>query len=1107
MKRQTNLHGSGSWRRMDAKDLNRVEEELLSRLVQRAANPAAPAAFVGKLFKYHDLGDTGRCDFARFKKSLEPYAGHLPDHVMQQIFSRYAGGDVSAAMPYRDFAVAFCSGKVRGSDELAQTGKIATLQGPGGPSVGEAKLDTASIPAADQLVQRMKDYIADTDPYALVRFALEFTDHDVANSRMISLQDLMVVLRRGTVARLEIDSDDTKLLFTRFRAPHHSGSFAYDLLIAELKAALSKAVWDVVREAFRRLTEMVEGEKVVPMDDIIRLYNAARHPQVAANRQEGVEQRALKDFVESLQGVLNYRRGTGSAARNVNKTVTWEEFIAYNEFIAGYYYKHGDMIELVTRVWDLDKPAIAFDSALKVDPAAGPAAGTQARQRVDLHHWHQDTMHETVEYRAPTSAIDLAETFQRIRANIASRGLLAAVEVVQAFIEADDDHDDHIDMGEFRRACVQCGLHASPSEEAALFADTSIAKHTHTVAGKPIALVPVTKLLAVLWGPIKPARRVMVECAFHALDRDEMGGRAGGQIPLSVIKHNFQAGAHPLVDQGRAEAELIAKEFETSITKFIAAVHGGDRVCGVDDADVMVTGADWIQYYSVVSALVDDQNDAYFNTMVSRCWGLVDPDLDLAEAAKEEEDDALRPPTAREPPNPPRKPEEHIYDRQLFKDDNQYYAKPHPFLYDTTPPTGKTLPKDYPQPPYHPGPQPRNIDVPPSPRSYGRFLRLPVLEGAPDARQSPTTKSFLTFAFGDVFSNNLELICRRLRGRLAQTRLLQPWKNLLAAVDKYDGFGKQVLTKSDWHRLCRVMSLGLTPVERDIIFSAFDADMDGHFHYGPFFDMLQGGMSTRRMEWTQKAWQAATGSPAPSAEGWADSNEQQGGGEGGGGGEGANVAITLEDLLGKMNFAAHPAFVLAHVPIEKVREDFKSICEHFSLNPPPPPPDLSTSRGSWTAAALQKQEPSGRRTARPKPNLDWPAFLATFAIASAVYIKSDEYRLLTYGCFDIPMTMPPYDGQIPDKDAVAVEVTAKVDQGAEEAGQQQQQQQQQQPLMADELDATQMPPAVAEEEGKVEGMGETGQMLSEALGGEGGKRARVVPPIENMPEGGGAAYN
>ena len=70
-----------------------------------------------------------------------------------------------------------------------------------------------------------------------------------------------------------------------------------------------------------------------------------------------------------------------------------------------------------------------------------------------------------VEYRDACDAVDLDAAIARVRADVAQRGLTAAVTVVQTFVEMDDDMDNMIDVGEFRRACAICNVKFLDSEE------------------------------------------------------------------------------------------------------------------------------------------------------------------------------------------------------------------------------------------------------------------------------------------------------------------------------------------------------------------------------------------------------------------------------------------------------------------------------------------------------------------------------------------------------------------------------------------------------------------------------------------------------------------
>lgn len=103
-------------------------------------------------------------------------------------------------------------------------------------------------------------------------------------------------------------------------------------------------------------------------------------------------------------------------------------------------------------------------------------------------------------------------------------------------------------------------------------------------------------------------RRSLVERAFAKLDRD-----SNGVLEVSDIVGVYNARKHPAVMEGRKTEEQVLGEFLETFEAHHNLMSGNTR-------DYRVTLEEFIEYYTNVSASIDDE--MYFSSMMNAAWNL-----------------------------------------------------------------------------------------------------------------------------------------------------------------------------------------------------------------------------------------------------------------------------------------------------------------------------------------------------------------------------------------------------------------------------------------------------------------------------------------------------
>jgi len=764
-------------------DLNQLEEIILHKVQQRTPPRMNEDTYIVKVFRFHDLSNSGFCEFDKFKKALLPFSSGVSDQDLSVIFQRYAPEGI---LNYKNFAVEFVSG-VRRVPGLA--------------------LDSAADEAwetIDDTINRIKDFLYSQGPRGIIALVCNFRDADPQNQRILAYDEFFgVMLQFFNESECPLNEDNLDMIFQNFRQSFAPNQIAYDEFFLELKEELGPERRASIRAAFRRLDQNSEG--LVDIMNMIDSFNANRHPQVSDGSREANE--VLEEFAETLKDLVLFRRGARSYPTNL---VAWEEFEDYYKFISGCYESDALFCSILQKVWDLDKvPDMAIEARASM---AAPAAGAPAKSRAGLHHWQTNTLPTNPNFRN-TGAGNVGTVDQvllRARRLVGQKGIRAAVNVVRNFYAADDDNDDFLDVYEFRRACQQSGLAFPAGEEARIFEACGQGPYPG-VQGSSVISVP--KFLNALHGDISPARLSAVERVWQQLGGDPNDEKSS--VSPSALKDRIACDQHPQVMRGELDPGAFMAEFLDTFS-LLAYVRGGCE-------GGMVSFGDLLGYYEVVSSTVD--NDAFFNLTMSRLWMLG------GEAWGEDSQDQDE-----QPEISPRS--------RAFNNSKSPMAEPRPPL-QSGPSVYNTqnlgnLGQQQPDRGQDVGESHRRFlrKEPQVPEGGQQNMANSM------SQVSPITKS--SIVFDEVGSSEVTVVCGKFRQSLAR-RGLKGWMALIGRFENYDHRRNGSIMRLDWERLNKTLGIGLSPEEREVLFRKLSIDRkDGAMDYTACLRQLKNTLPPRR---------------------------------------------------------------------------------------------------------------------------------------------------------------------------------------------------------------------------------------------------------------------
>mmetsp|Transcript_57083 Transcript_57083/g.127265 ORF Transcript_57083/g.127265 Transcript_57083/m.127265 type:complete len:828 (+) Transcript_57083:43-2526(+) len=382
-----------------------------------------------------------------------------------------------------------------------------------------------------------------------------------------------------------------------------------------------------------------------------------------------------------------------------------------------------------------------------------------------------------------------------------------------------------------------------------------------------------------LHGEMSPARRALVERAFAAVGGNPQDDQS--VVSPGTLKERFVAQAHPLVVRGQLEPGYVLAEFLDTFSQ-LAHVLGGCE-------NGMVSFADFVAYYEVVSSTVE--NDSLFDLIVQRVW-------DVPKQAREA--------WGGDGGESPRR------SRATME------SAPSPMA-ERRPPAHASLA----------GVSTYAVDSPRGPKQdHKRFSR--------GAQASAITKSSIVF---NEQSSSVTEVIERLRHRLA-LRGLRGWLAIVQKFQNADYRRNGTIMRLDWQRLNRVLGLGLSPEDQELLFKELSAKKKGAaMDYVQCLRLVRGDLPEDRVGAVEHLYQAL--------------------------GEGS--AVTAATLKSRFDASSAPQCLLRRKDPTQAEQEFFDAVDFFAEG------------GAFTAEQ----------------------FGDFFRMLSAVHEDDDEFRLMTSSAFDV----------------------------------------------------------------------------------------------------------
>eukprot|EP00347_Sterkiella_histriomuscorum_P017814 403347883 len=263
-------------------------------------------------------------------------------------------------------------------------------------------------------------------------------------------------------------------------------------------------------------------------------------------------------------------------------SVSLQDFVKAMEKI-GLYYSIQEM-EPLFRLYDSDRSGSLdykeFSAIVFADESQGLKGQQMKRQPVA---------------NSP-QAKQLVDIFRK---KVLQRGARGIIGLQRVFKNIDDDGSKSLSLQEFQKAVREFKAEVAQEDVGTLFSAFDINRD---------GTIQYDEFLRIIRGDLNDYRRSLVERAFKKLDRD-----GSGVVEVQDLVGVYNGKKHPAVIEGRKTEEQVLGEF-------LETFETHHNIMNENERDFRVTLDEFIEYYSNVSASIDD--DMYFQAMMNSAWNL-----------------------------------------------------------------------------------------------------------------------------------------------------------------------------------------------------------------------------------------------------------------------------------------------------------------------------------------------------------------------------------------------------------------------------------------------------------------------------------------------------
>jgi calcyphosin len=572
------------------------EKEIKNKLALKSNGKQGEEAILVKAFKYFDLDNSGACSPEEWLKALTKIGvtGFNDDKLME-LFKQY-DSDNSGEIDYKEFV------KVVYSDDDVVEEKGTTNTGKQNNNSSDPKEEARLALHDSKVMDKFREKILSRGGKGILGLARQFKIFDDNRSMTLDLQELTKAIRDFKV---DLSPNEIKILFNIIDVDQ-SGEVSYDEFLREIRGDMNQSRRKLVDQAFSKLD--TDGSGAVEMDEIKKLYNCKKHPDVLSGKK--TEDEVYTEFMETFQ-IHASIKGKGTK----DTTITREEFQEYYENISASIDRDDYFELMMSNAWKLgERPKYEGQKAWRSEDAPSKGQTLQSSagkvkanndKNKNTSPWATDSKTDYTTSSNPKGQVQKigkggSSSLGKFREALAKRGVRGIMSLRRSFMIADDNNDKTIDFNEFKKLIKDYRIPVEDKDIKALFSEFDSDRS---------GSISYDEFLRGVCGEMNDFRMAIAKKAFKLMDKDN-----SGVIDINDIRGVYNAKFHPDVKAGKKTEDEVLAEFLDTFEYHFNLLNPGkskDRSINMDE---------WVEYYNNISMSID--LDEYFALMMNNAWNM-----------------------------------------------------------------------------------------------------------------------------------------------------------------------------------------------------------------------------------------------------------------------------------------------------------------------------------------------------------------------------------------------------------------------------------------------------------------------------------------------------
>lgn len=568
------------------------EKEIRNKLALKSNGKQGEDTILVKAFKYFDLDNSGECSKDEWLKALTKIGvTGFTEPKLLELFEAY-DEDKSGNLDYKEFTKAIYND---GEEEEKPSPKKEK-----NVKEDEKQEEARSALKDSKVMDKFRDRILERGGKGILGLARQFKIFDDNNSGTLDLPELTKAIRDF---RVDLSPNEIKILFNLVDTDQ-SGEVSYDEFLREIRGDMNKARRNLVDQAFKKLD--TDGSGAVEMEEIKKLYNCKKHPDVLSGKK--TEDEVYTDFMETFQ-LHAAIKGKGVK----DTTISRDEFQEYYENISASIDRDDYFELMMNNAWKLgERPSYEGQKAWRSEDA--PTKGGNVNQ-------NRKQMKGPASQNAPwgftndktdysTSSNPKANTIKigkggsgsmlKFREAVAKRGVRGIMSLRRSFMIADDNNDKTIDFNEFKKLIQDYRIPIGEKDIKGCFDEFDSDRS---------GAIDYDEFCRGIVGEMNDFRMNLAKRAFKIMDKDN-----SGLIDINDIRGVYNAKFHPDVKKGKKTEDEVLAEFLDTFEYHFNLLNSNKS------KDRSITMEEWIEYYNNISMSID--NDEYFALMMNNAWNM-----------------------------------------------------------------------------------------------------------------------------------------------------------------------------------------------------------------------------------------------------------------------------------------------------------------------------------------------------------------------------------------------------------------------------------------------------------------------------------------------------